>query len=158
MVVRTDSPDILKKIVEVKNREVRRLKSDVPVDDLVRPNRLPARPAGVRKQASRKSAKCHSRSEESFPFQGFAARRPRPGVGHDPLRRKRSSRGLGTDQPRSFSRELGRPRSGSVGSPRGVDSRPQKRVHIRFLPGARSASTWRGRHTADRVHAQQHPA
>ena len=36
MVVRSDSPDILKKIVEVKNREVRRLKSDVPVDDLVR--------------------------------------------------------------------------------------------------------------------------
>jgi indole-3-glycerol phosphate synthase len=36
MVVRADSPDILKKIVEVKNREVRRLKSDVPIDDLVR--------------------------------------------------------------------------------------------------------------------------
>ena len=36
MVVKSDSPDILKKIVEVKNREVRRLKSDVPIDDLVR--------------------------------------------------------------------------------------------------------------------------
>ena len=43
MVVRTDSPDILKKIVEVKNREVRRLKSDVPVDDLVR--RIDSQPA-----------------------------------------------------------------------------------------------------------------
>ena len=43
MVVRSDSPDILKKIVEVKNREVRRLKSDVPVDDLVR--RIDSQPA-----------------------------------------------------------------------------------------------------------------
>ena len=35
MVVKTDSPDILKKIVEVKNREVTRLKSEVPVEDLM---------------------------------------------------------------------------------------------------------------------------
>ena len=34
MTVRTDSPDILKKIVEVKNREVDRLKTEVPVEDL----------------------------------------------------------------------------------------------------------------------------
>ena len=43
MTVRADSPDILKKIVEVKNREVRRLKSDVPVDDLIR--RIDSQPA-----------------------------------------------------------------------------------------------------------------
>ena len=46
MVVRADSPDILKKIVEVKNREVRRLKSDVPIDDLVR--RIESQPAPLR--------------------------------------------------------------------------------------------------------------
>ena len=34
MTVRTDSPDILKKIVEVKNREVERLKVEVPVEAL----------------------------------------------------------------------------------------------------------------------------
>ena len=34
MTVRTDSPDILKKIVEVKNREVDRLKTEVPVEEL----------------------------------------------------------------------------------------------------------------------------
>ena len=34
MTVRTDSPDILKKIVEVKSREVDRLKDEVPVADL----------------------------------------------------------------------------------------------------------------------------
>ena len=34
MTVRTDSPDILKKIVEVKSREVDRLKSEVPIGDL----------------------------------------------------------------------------------------------------------------------------
>ena len=34
MTVRTDSPDILKKIVEVKNREVDRLKIEVPVEEL----------------------------------------------------------------------------------------------------------------------------
>ncbi len=35
MVVKIDSPDILKKIVEVKNRDVTRLKSEVPVEDLM---------------------------------------------------------------------------------------------------------------------------
>ena len=35
MTVRTDSPDILKKIVEVKNREVERLKVEVPVEALL---------------------------------------------------------------------------------------------------------------------------
>jgi indole-3-glycerol phosphate synthase len=34
MTVKTDSPDILKKIVEVKNREVERLKTEVPLKDL----------------------------------------------------------------------------------------------------------------------------
>ena len=34
MTVRTDSPDILKKIVEVKSREVDRLKDEVPIDEL----------------------------------------------------------------------------------------------------------------------------
>ncbi len=34
MTVRTDSPDILKKIVEVKSREVDRLKDEVPIADL----------------------------------------------------------------------------------------------------------------------------
>lgn len=35
MVVRTDSPDILKKIVEVKSEEVERLKTDAPLDSLL---------------------------------------------------------------------------------------------------------------------------
>ncbi len=35
MVVRTDSPDILKKIVDVKNREVQRVKTEVPVEVLI---------------------------------------------------------------------------------------------------------------------------
>ena len=34
MTVKTDSPDILKKIVEVKNREVERLKIEAPLEDL----------------------------------------------------------------------------------------------------------------------------
>ena len=34
MTVRTDSPDILKKIVEVKSREVNRLKGEVPIEQL----------------------------------------------------------------------------------------------------------------------------
>ena len=43
MTVRTDSPDILKKIVEVKGREVDRLKDEVPVADLE--SRLEDQPA-----------------------------------------------------------------------------------------------------------------
>ena len=35
MVVKTDSPDILKKIVEVKSEEVERLKAEAPLDSLL---------------------------------------------------------------------------------------------------------------------------
>ena len=70
MVVKTDSPDILKKIVEVKSEEVERLKVKVPLDSLLARIEWQAEPLTLR-QIEGGRCKDHRRGEEGSPSRGM---------------------------------------------------------------------------------------